>query len=123
MLATPTWPLSWKRYLSVALASYPATHETRAMKARLLTSIGAGLGVAGLLFALTGCSFSDSSASLSESIEGSSRSSSSSSPSSNDSAYRDDVRDYTVAYVRADSDRESFLRGVSQIAKRHGISS
>lgn len=70
-----------------------------------------------------GCSFSYSSQSISKSIESSFESSSSSSPGDKASAYRDDVRDYTYAYVRSSTDTRDFLRGLGQLAQRHGIAS
>jgi len=68
-----------------------------------------------------GCSFSDSSASISDSIPGSSKSSSSSSPGDKETAYRNDIRDYTSAYVRSGGQIDMFWRDVGSIAQKHGI--
>jgi hypothetical protein len=79
-----------------------------------------------------GCSFSDSSKSISDSISGSSRSFSDSSASSSggdasktsekEALYREDVRNLTAAYVRDGGDVASFQRGLGSVARRHGIS-
>lgn len=75
-----------------------------------------------------GCSFSTSSASISDSITQSSTSVSdsisSSSPdgsSKSEQAYREDVRDYTVAATRTGRDVTSFETGLAQVAEQHGI--
>jgi hypothetical protein len=72
-----------------------------------------------------GCSISASSESSSESSsassESSSRSSKSSSPDGKDSAYRDDVRDYTEAYVKSGGQIEAFQRQLGDLARRHDI--
>jgi hypothetical protein len=81
----------------------------------------AALAAAALALAVGGCSFSYSSESISGSIEGSSKSSSSSSPGDKETAYRDDVRDYTSAYVRSSADAHAFFRGLGQLAERHGV--
>jgi hypothetical protein len=88
-------------------------------------------GIVLALFALGGCSFSDSSKSISDSISASSKSisdsSTSSSPSDDDdsskkeTSYRDDVRGYTAAWVRDGGDVASFQRGLATIARRYGI--
>lgn len=80
----------------------------------------AAIGTA-IVAAVAGCSFSYSSESISGSIEGSSKSSSSSSPGEKETAYRDDVRDYTVAYVGSSEDSQAFFRGLGDLAKRHGV--
>jgi hypothetical protein len=67
---------------------------------------------------VAGCSFSYSSGSISNSIQGSSRSSS---PSEKETAYRDDVRDYTSHYVRSSADAHAFFRGLGQVAEGHGV--
>jgi hypothetical protein len=85
-----------------------------------LTSLGCAGGLIGVLAA--GCSFIDSSQSISKSIGSSFESSSSSSPGSSESAYREDVRDYTYANVRSIDDGPSFLRGLGPIAQKHGVS-
>jgi hypothetical protein len=83
------------------------------------------VGIAGFLAALAmaaaGCSFSDSSASISKSIGSSFGSSSSSSPGDSESAYRDDVRDYTSASIRSTQGDASFFRGLAPIAQKHGV--
>ena len=87
--------------------------------------------IAVTMIALGGCSFSYSSKSISDSSTGSSASSSdsstSSSPSDDDkanakeSAYRDDVRGYTAAWVRDGGDVASFQRGLATVARRYAI--
>lgn len=78
--------------------------------------------VLGLSIMITGCSFSDSSGSISDSA-----SSIISSPSSNsdkEKKYQKDVTDYTMAYVKSThpgADYNSFLKGVSDIAEKAGI--
>jgi hypothetical protein len=91
-----------------------------------------GIALAMTWLAIGGCSFSDSSKSISDSISGSSKSFSDSSTSSSPSddassgkaetSYRDDVRGFTAAYVRDGGDFTSFQRGLAAIARRHGIS-
>ena len=69
-----------------------------------------------------GCSLSASSAASSESSSASSESSSgSSSPESKESAYRDDVRDYTAAYVKSGGQFDAFQRRIGELAKKHDI--
>ncbi len=75
-----------------------------------------------LAWAVAGCSFSYSSESISGSSDNSSKSSSSSSPSDKESAYRDDVRDYTYAYVESSKDSRVFFQGLAKLAERHGVS-
>lgn len=92
----------------------------------------AGIALAMAMLVIGGCSFSDSSKSISDSISGSSQSISDSSTSSSPSgdakssktetSYRDDVRGYTAAYVRDGGDVAAFQRGLAAIARRHGIS-
>ncbi|HXJ83888.1 MAG TPA: putative lipoprotein [Candidatus Methylomirabilis sp.] len=85
---------------------------------RLLLSLLAGL----LLVAPLGCSFSKSSSDSSESSSDSSASSSaSSSPASKESQYRDDVRDYTAAYVKSGGQIADFKLKVGELAKNRGI--
>ena len=75
-----------------------------------------------ILIALQGCSFSKSSSDSSESSSDSSASSSaSSSPPSKESLYRDDVRDYTAAYVKSGGNIADFNARVSQLAQARGI--
>ena len=71
-----------------------------------------------ILLALQGCSFSASSESSSDS---SASSSASSSPPSKESLYRDDVRDYTAAYVKSGGQIADFNARVSQLAQTRGI--
>jgi hypothetical protein len=63
-------------------------------------------------------SSSDSSGSLSDSSGSSSRSSS---PSSKESAYRDDVRDYTAAYVKSGGRIADFDKRLGELARSRGI--
>jgi len=96
------------------------------------------LAFAVALVAVFGCSISNSSNSLSNSSNSSSNSSESSGSSSDslskssdsssgssgggdDQAYRDDVRDYTHAYVLSGGEFSAFQRGLGDIARRHGI--
>ncbi len=82
-----------------------------------------------LLIAVTalsvGCSLSASSESSSESSsassESSSKSSKSSSPDGKESAYRDDVSDYTEAYVKSGGQFDAFQRQIGELARRHDI--
>lgn len=72
---------------------------------------------------ITGCSFSHSSESISDLT--SSIVSSPSSLSGEDKKYVNDVSDYTAAYVKstsAETDYNSFLKGLSDIATKKGIS-
>ncbi len=79
-----------------------------------------------LILAFVGCSFVDSSESISDSSgkssEGISHSISSSSPEDSKSAYRNDIRDYTSAYVKSGGQIDYFWRDVGTIAEKHGIS-
>jgi len=83
----------------------------------------------GLSIAINGCSFSDSSKSSSESSKSISDSTSSiiSSPSSisgKSKKYQNEVADYTMAYVKSShpgADYNSFLKGLSDIAAKEGI--
>jgi hypothetical protein len=61
---------------------------------------------------------SDSSGSLSDS---SGSSSGSSSPESKEAAYRDDVRDYTAAYVKSGGRIADFDKKLGQLARSRGI--
>lgn len=74
---------------------------------------------------LVGCSISASSSSLSKSVRSSSRSSdssSSSSPGAAEEAYREDVADYTQAFVRSHrGDVEGFDADLGRLAAEHGI--
>lgn len=75
----------------------------------------------GLTLPAGACSFIDSSVSSSDSIASSSSSFSSSSPTSRETAYRDDVRDYTYAYVISGGDPTVFQTRLAAIAEQHGI--
>ncbi len=48
--------------------------------------------------------------------------SSSRSSSGGRESYRDDVRDYTAAYVQSGGDFTQFTRGLSNVAAKHGVS-
>ena len=84
---------------------------------------------AGIAFGTSGCaifesldSFSESSGSVSDSLGSFSDSSESSSGSSgDDTAYRNDLRDYTVAHVRAQGTPEALRLGISEVALARGI--
>ena len=86
-----------------------------------------GTSVAGPLVVLVaGCSVSASSWSVSKSVRSSSHSSdssSSSSPGAAEEAYREDVSDYTSAFVKsaATSDLAGFRADLSRLAREHGI--
>jgi hypothetical protein len=66
-------------------------------------------------------SLSKSSNSISDSLSNSSDSSSGSSGGGSDEAYRDDVRDYTFAYVLSGGRFEAFQKGLGDLARRHSI--
>ena len=77
-----------------------------------------------LLAVPCGCSFIDSSESISDSISGSSESiskSSGSSSPSDDHAYRNDIRDYTYAYVISGGNVDTFRSNIGRIAERRGV--
>jgi hypothetical protein len=78
------------------------------------------LVLAVLLVAVSACSFSDSSESISKSVSSPFKSSSDSSGDS-EAAYREDVRDYTAAYIRSGGDFEGYERKIGSIAAKHGI--
>ena len=87
------------------------------LSCRLVLSV-----LAVILLAAQGCSFSKSSSDSSDSSSDSSASSSaSSSPPSKESLYRDDVRDYTAAYVKSGGNIADFNAKVSQLAQARGI--
>ena len=81
--------------------------------------------VALVMASSVGCSFSassESSAASSESSAHSSESSSkSSSPDGKESAYRDDVRDYTEAYVKSGGQFDAFQKRIGELARRYDI--
>lgn len=71
---------------------------------------------------IAGCSFSDSSKSISDST--SSIISSPSSISGKSKKYQNEVADYTMAYVKSSqpgADYTSFLKGLSDIASKQGV--
>jgi len=68
-----------------------------------------------------GCSFSYSSESSAKTLASPFTSSSSSSGGGSKQSYRDDVRDYTAAYVQSSADVAGFERGLGDVAKRHGV--
>ncbi len=72
-----------------------------------------------LLTGTFGCSFSDSSASISKSISSPFESSSASSPSKE--AYENDVADYTYAHVISAGQPDAFMKGLATVAERHGV--
>lgn len=76
----------------------------------------------GVSIAINSCSFSDSSKSFSDST--SSIVSSPSSISEKSKKYQNEVADYTMAYVKSSqpgADYTSFLKGISEIAEKEGI--
>ena len=73
-----------------------------------------------LLATAAGCSFSDSSASISKSISSPFESSSASSPGGIE-AYQSDVADYTYAHVISSNQFDAFWKGVANVAERHGV--
>ncbi|MBX3025858.1 putative lipoprotein [bacterium] len=73
---------------------------------------------------LVGCSISESVKSSFESSSASVASSSGSSESSGSKdreSYRNEVRDYTSAYVKSGGQFENFTRGLDSIAARHDV--
>jgi hypothetical protein len=75
------------------------------------------------VFASTGCitsSISESSDSSSESSKSSSKSSKSSSDDKKESYIRD-IKQYTVAYTRSNSDIKGFSKGLTTISHKHGV--
>jgi len=83
--------------------------------------MGLGLLLSLSLLIPLGCSFSDSSRSSSDSSESSSDSSRSSSDGNKSTAYRDDVRDYTTAYVKSGGQIADFDRKIGELARARGI--
>jgi hypothetical protein len=75
--------------------------------------------VALLVLVVTGCSFSDSSKSISNIISSPIKSSSDS--SSPEQAYKDDVTDYTTTYIKSGGDTTKLKSGISKIAEKRGI--
>jgi hypothetical protein len=78
-----------------------------------------------VVLASSGCSFSASSAASSESSaassESSASSSASSSPANKEASYRDDVRDYTEAYVKSGGQFDAFQKRIGELAKKHDV--
>jgi len=88
------------------------------------SSVLVTLAIAWLSVAIgAGCSISNSSETLSDSISSPFDWSSGSSASSggDDSAYRQDVSDYTLAFSEASGDWAAFRHGVGRLAAEHGI--
>lgn len=89
------------------------------------------LVVAPVLLAAAGCSIAASSVSLSASVSSSAKivsspiesasESSKSSLGTREKAYRNEVRDRTVAYVRSEGETDAFLSELADVAERHGI--
>ena len=78
--------------------------------------------LAASLVAPVGCSISDSLSDSSDSSSDSSTSSSdSSTPGNKQRAYRDDVRDYTAAYVKSGGRITEFNQKIGDLAKGRGI--
>lgn len=67
------------------------------------------------------CSFVDSSKSISNSVSSPFKWSSGSSAGGGDSAYRQQIRDYTYAYAHSGGDLSAFRRGVGSLASKRGI--
>jgi hypothetical protein len=87
---------------------------------RLATGVSSAALVLLLLAGPLACSFSYSSESFSDSSRSSSESSSSSSPNSG-AAYRNDVSDYTEAYVVSGGSDGAFLNGIGDLAEKRGV--
>jgi len=83
--------------------------------------VGFGLVLSLSLFVPLGCSLSESSRSSSDSSESSSDSSKSSSGGEKSAAYRDDIRDYTAAYVKSGGQVADFDRKIGELARARGI--
>jgi hypothetical protein len=92
---------------------------------RVVLGILLGFAAFGFFGCSISTSFSDSSESSSDSSESfsdSSRSSSeSSSPEKKEASYRDDVRDYTAAYVKSGGQIADFDRRLGELAQKRGI--
>jgi len=88
-------------------------------------TFAASLACLGFLLAVlvgTACSLSWSSKQSSNSVSSPFKSSSRSS-SRDTEAFREEVHDFTYAYVKGGGDAAAFRRGVAAIAQKHGISS
>ena len=77
--------------------------------------------VSGCAFSESSGSFSDSSGSVSDSL-GSGSDSSTSSSGGEDEAYRDDVRDFTIAVAGLNGSPDELRRGLAEIALGRGVS-
>ena len=87
-----------------------------------MTTMSMRIIVVALALAPLGCSFYYSSESSGKTLTSPSRSSASSSPSEEKKdAYRDDVRDFTAAYAEREGDVDGFANGLSEVARRHGV--
>jgi hypothetical protein len=71
------------------------------------------------LLAAAGCSFVDSSVSISKSISSPFESSSASSPGTQ--AYQTDVADYTYGHIISGGQGDALWKGIAGIAERHGV--
>jgi hypothetical protein len=88
------------------------------------TRLGAIAMLGGLALLGAGCSsISWSSDSISNSLDSLSKSSSESSPDgeSDDAAYREDVKDLTMAHLNSGSDLEGLQRDLGSVALQHGV--
>jgi hypothetical protein len=99
-------------------------HSKRSMRPFHLASLAMGFLI---LVTVTGCSFSNSSGSLSDSsgsfADSSGSFSNSLESSSGDGvAYRGDIRDFTIAHVRAEGSPDGLRLGLSEVALTRGIS-
>jgi len=97
----------------------------RFQKTLLSKTLGSLYVLTALIFvlALSGCitsSISESSDSSSEFSKSSSKSSKSSSDDKKESYIRD-IKQYTVAYTRSNSDMKGFTKGLSTISEKHGV--
>src|SRR5437879_2516008 len=120
--APATAPPLQPHHQRVAIDMRRTSRRRDGMLARRVRS----LVVSSMVALLTGCSVSVSSWSLSKSVRSSSRSSdssSSSSPGAAERAYRDDVSDYTQAYVKSSGggDLGNFRADLARLAEEHGI--
>lgn len=70
---------------------------------------------------VSGCSISYSIGKSSDSVKSISDSSGPSATADNETAYRNDLNDFTVASVQSGQPAEAYLQSVSRIAEAHGI--
>jgi hypothetical protein len=104
-------------------ASTDATHTNARTRLLVIALLLAALATSGCAIFESLDSFSESSGSVSDSLGSFSDSSESSSGSSGDeTAYRNDLRDYTVAHVQAALSPEALRLGISEVALARGIS-